>query len=1009
MSKTVVMAMNPLDPSSWEYLEAEEGGVRALIAEHLGTWPAGARIYDGHVAQVCDVTPAAPEDVAALEELEGPIFVVNYPGDPITIIIAVVAVAAVAAAAFLLAPKVPTAALRNTQSSSPNNELSDRTNASRVNGRVPDIFGQVRSTPDLIAVPYKIFQSNQELEVAYMCVGRGRYNVTDVRDDTTPISQIAGASVEVYGPYTSPNSGDAAQLTIGTPIGRPVVTAKRTNSVNGQTLEPPSGASNFSAYCEFIYPDRIVAADYTSNYYYDPSFGEYTDYSIPTDFTQYFSEGGQLSLSTASYTEGATTVSLSGSGYSILSVSATEIVLSYPTSVNGDWNNLDDLTGDMVPSQYATMSSNGVGWIGPFILDLEGTESVLCNFVALNGLYKDDGNNQYAASIQVEVELTPVNAAGVAIGSPETFSGTVVGSATDKETKALTLECNPTFSGRMKVRARRLTDKDTAFKGSVIDEVKWRDCYAIAPVSQADFGDVTTVQSVTRATDGALAVKDRKLNLLATRLLPQRDSAITPVHTNTAWDPITRAISKTGGLTDTWDAVCHSTESYAGSAYFSFLAGSSSPRLMGGITTDPGASTSYTSIDFAIQLDFASYFIYENGAYTGVTGGYSPGDYFSVQYIGNKVIYAVNGEAVRIVDTAAGQTMYMATAFYSIGSALRNATFSALTTTRRAADVLCAMCIDPKIGRRPYDQVDMDNIYTTQYAAEAYFGVAEAAEFSYTFDKADLSFEESAQMVATATFCQAYRRGSLIRLALELPKDDSVLLFNHRNKVPGSETRTVAFGNGENYDGVAYEYVSPDDDAVVTLYVPQGDASAVNPQKIESVGVRSYEQAYIQAWRAWNKIKYQTTSVEFEAMQEADLLVLTDRVLVADNTRPDTMDGDVLAQDVLSLTLSQPVALDAAKDYTAFLQLADGTVEAIAVVQGASDREVVLAEAPAAPLTVDDEASYRTTYAIVGPDNERTATPFLVSEKDPQEGFTVKLKAVNYDARYYANDLDMAG
>ncbi|KAG1245686.1 hypothetical protein G6F65_021099 [Rhizopus arrhizus] len=77
------------------------------------------------------------------------------------------------------------------------------------------------------------------------------------------------------------------------------------------------------------------------------------------------------------------------------------------------------------------------------------------------------------------------------------------------------------------MRARRLTNSDKDFEGSVVDEIQWRDLYACSTVDRAHFGDVTTVQSVTFATDGALAVKERKLNLLVTRKLPRRVSGST--------------------------------------------------------------------------------------------------------------------------------------------------------------------------------------------------------------------------------------------------------------------------------------------------------------------------------------------------------------------------------------------------------------------------------------------------------------------------------------------------
>lgn len=752
MTKTITIVHRPFDLAHPEAVERIEGvtSIREALREAFPRWPSTARIYDGAIAQARDVTPRVPPDVDHLEHLNNEdVFVVVYPGGPVAIIFAVLAVAAVVAT-FLFFPTIPS--LDNQQARSANNQLTDRQNRARPNGRIPDIYGTVRSTPDLIATPYTVFESNQEVEIAYMCIGRGSFDISDVRDDSTLVSSIPGAAVEVYGPGTSPNGG-SPQLTIGSAIGRPVQTAKRITSVNGQVLEP-------------------------------------------------------------------------------------------------------------------------LTWVGPFDIDLRNMNRIQCNIVAVRGMFKDDGD-QTSTSVSVQVEVTPLDSAGIPAGAPITVSGTVVGSATDQDLKGITINVNlGTEYQRARVRVRRTTPLNTSFEGTVVDEVKWRDCYGMAPVTQTDFGDVTTVMAETYATAGALAVKDRKLNMLVTRKLPSR--------------------SGTG-------------------------------------PNDHGFTTT-------------------------------------------------------------------------------------LTATRNAADILCAMALDPVVGRLTggnpprlggTGEVDVPQIYSEVAAIQAYFGLTEAGQFSYTFDEENLSFQEMAQIVGNAVFSQVYRRGSLLRLFFERPQTDSVLLFNHRNKVPNSETRSFSFGSVENHDGVEMRYTDPSDNAVVTLYVPQGDDTALNPFKLEGKGVRGFEHAYLHAWRQWNKLQYRFLTEVFEGLQEADLLVRFNRILSVDTTRSSVMDGDVLEQDGLELRLSQAAVLDPGETYTCFLQLSTGTVEAISVTQGSDEYRVLLEEAPSEPLVVNEGAAYRTGYVIVRDgDDAQIATPMIVTEKKPNDNFTVGVTAVNYDARYYANDLD---
>lgn len=1000
MSFKVTIAHDSLDPNTW--IEHETDDLCALLKEQFEVFPATARIYQGSVAQINDVTPVTHLDIERLQTLDGPFFVIIYPDGPLALIIIIGAIIAVAA--YALAPSapsiqaVPAVAQRNQQTASPNNELSERQNRPRINGRIPDIFGEVRSTPDLIATPYRIFEAGREVEYAYMCVGRGYYDVGDIRDGETLCSNIPGVSVNLYAPYTSPNSGDTPQLTIGGPVNSEVLSVKRSNSVNGQVLRPPNSATLVGVQnIAFGYPGTIrytvvpganpatpgfsslfaegdsltisgavqtavstflvnalvnvvaqatpvpisgyptafqngmliqfsyggvnppttppigleIGATITLTQYVDPAVADYhistitegekfgTDADMSGTYTildvnTYIGQWGGVVFTVLLDDPGAVNpnwdlltygITFYGTGpannrlgisiggiatlpafdldgtYTVVAITEDTIVLNNPAGTNSDWNILDTIAGDVSPPMSPTLSASGNRWIGPFVLDLSSANSVFANFVASNGMYKDDGTTQVASDVDILLEVTPVDSTDTPTGVAETSQIVMSGSSTLKETVAFTLKQTfLNFTGRFRVRATRLTERDTAFTGQVVDEIRWRDVYAVAPVTQTDFGYVTTVHAKTFATSSALAVKERKLSLLATRLLPTRI-----------------------GATSTFDDVT-------------------------------------------------------------------------------------------------------------------------LVATKRADDIFCAICRDNYIGNRRVEELDVDSIYDTVAAVETYFGTTDATEFCYTFDNDNLSFEETANIVAGAVFSVAYRRGNIIKLSLEKETPDSTLLFNHRNKIPGSEKRSVSFGYQDDNDGIEYTYVDPDKDAIITVFLPEA-YPAINPKKIESVGIRNHLQAYFHSWRIWNKIRYKNTVIEFDATQEADLLVRNDRILVADGTRPNVQDGEVLSIATLTLTLSQNVDLTVYASYVIFLQHVDGTVESIGITAGSNANQVILAGAPALSLAVDPEGYTRTAYVIIG-NTESQQTAFLVDEKSPVRGLVSTVKASNYDARYYANDTD---
>jgi len=942
------MIENTLDPEEWQ--ETQTDDVCAFLKMYFnGHWPDTARLYYGQVATAHDVTPYNEDGIRILQTLKDkPIYCVVYPaGGTELFFAAVIGLFVVVTALFK--PAVPNNAMRNQQVSSPNNELSARVNNPRVKGRIPDIFGTVRSTPDTIAEVYSTFSNNQEIEESTMCVGRGAYTITDIRDGDTPVTGIAGTTVEVYAPFANISSGEP-YIRIGTAIPGAPRKVTKSNSVNGQVLRPPND-SKYSGVNDiyFQYPDQInlvttEQVNWTENFMPGDSLqvSNSTFYSQALSLTALVTPvddetfrfpkpaspipavvGDQISMPNAlftvrnasnqviavynlsgTYTIAALSEQVIGSEtytvvklvtpkninpewdkvdqypapapvaviltlvggtkafdldgtYNILSVSAKRIVLSNPIAVNPDWAFVDAMPDDKTPMSSPVLQVSGPKWVGPFSLTVADRNEVLVNLYAQNGLYKDNGRQQYGFKVSVEVLIEQIDSAGNPTGATYTFARDISGSQYNRDSIGITISMKPVFTGPCRVSVRRTSPTDLEFEGSVVDEIKWRDLYAASPFKSNTFGNVTIIRSRTYATAGALTLKERKLNMLATRNVP-------------LW--------------------------------------------LGG-------------------KDFTS----------------------------------------------------------------------TLHPTNDAAEILSAILLDPKIGNRKVAEVDFDSIYHARNLATEYFGTSKAFEFCYTFDSDNMSAEETVTSLAAAVFCQAYRRGNIFKLLFKGSDPDSALLFNHRNKVPRSETRTQNFGYQKDNDSVEYTWTSPEDDVPVPLTLPS-NGSGLNPLKVENIGVRNGLQAYFHACRYWNRIRYENQTVEFEGTQAAHLLILQQRILVADNTRTGTQDGDVIEQDGLLLTCSRAIKTEAGKAYTIYLQLYDASVEAIPVVS-INGREVLLQHPPRLPLVTEFDDVVRTGFVIVANDSTRQDA-FLVTEKEPVDNFTCKVTAVNYDERYWQNDKD---
>ncbi|TPU94864.1 hypothetical protein FJU93_19355, partial [Acinetobacter baumannii] len=128
-----------------------------------------------------EVTPKNAYELKQLDFLPGTFIVIENPKgiDPITLAWIAVAsiVMGVAVALLMPVPSITQTNQNNNQSSSANNELSNRENKTRVNGRIADIYGAAHDTPDLITVPYKVYENNVEVEHVVGCIGRGHYKI----------------------------------------------------------------------------------------------------------------------------------------------------------------------------------------------------------------------------------------------------------------------------------------------------------------------------------------------------------------------------------------------------------------------------------------------------------------------------------------------------------------------------------------------------------------------------------------------------------------------------------------------------------------------------------------------------------------------------------------------------------------------------------------------------------------------------------------------------------------
>ncbi|QAA02725.1 MoaD/ThiS family protein [Escherichia coli] len=105
-----------------------------------------------------------------------------------------------------LAPKPAIANSGGNSVDSPNNSLTGQTNTARVYKAKPDIYGQIRSFPDLIqeSVFEYVHQTSTDGGLKYvtewMCIGIGKYDYESVRYSESSLGSLAGAEFQFYPP-----------------------------------------------------------------------------------------------------------------------------------------------------------------------------------------------------------------------------------------------------------------------------------------------------------------------------------------------------------------------------------------------------------------------------------------------------------------------------------------------------------------------------------------------------------------------------------------------------------------------------------------------------------------------------------------------------------------------------------------------------------------------------------------------------------------------------------------
>lgn len=944
---------NELDPTEFNEKEYE-----CLLKDWLNIreeYPE-ARLYKDSICAQNDVTPKTKEEALQLLHADGDYFVLCHAGDPLTIFLVVVTVlsAALAIYTYMNMPEIPDQA-----SGSGNNSLASRQNKHRTSERVPDIYGKVKSIPDLIAPLYRYYADNVQVEEALLSIGTGYFEIDSdqIKEGETPINTIEGASLSVYEPNTLTTGG--AQIQIGEAFTDAPIVAKQVSSVDGkQKLISPNNA--MKVYKGVSFNGNTVSVSGSTvqgkldKYSWDSITAAflYQSQNAYADFNDHFVNGEQIIIENAIYgsapnsnISGTTDVSAAG----ILTI-ASSVNISDPDSykkIRISSLTIDDpVEGQLnLAGEYSVSSITKTGSTGAWFYEVELASSYMETNINF-GRMSTDGTGILSAVLTDHDENIDLSGT-YTISSVSANDITLVNPAS----------VNPDWLLLSSLTQQQIADmfgRSITFKGTSENFIGW-------------------YYAGNKDTEGMM------LNFLAANGIYEGDRAkqvAIEVHYQQVVDGVpTGQIYKTGLV----------------------MQGKANNR-------DQVGATVRETLPFTGQFRFRAKRINDNGSSANLIDDVVFESAYSF-YETKKLAYEYD-TTIRLKRLAIGSgtnaselNLPVTRKLYSYRDGIQSAE---RIPTSNFADIIINMALDPFIGRFDISEIDVQSLYEVSDEIEVYFGTPKACEFNYTFDNKESSYQEMAFAVAEAVFCTARQENGKHFFTFEKETPNSLILFNHRNIKPESPNKARLFGTQEEYEGIEFKWRDEDDDyAEAVIKLPHDGLS--NYKTIESNGVTNAVQAHLLAHRAWNKLRFNRKNIEFTAYGEADLVTRNDRIAVVDDVFKMLGSGEVEAQNNTVLTLDNDVNLEEGESYVIHLQLKDGSVDVINIVDQLNSNQVQLARIPLMPLVIGKVVS--ATYSITKT-SDRESEAYLIQEKSPSGTFETGITAIKYDRRYYSNDKD---
>jgi hypothetical protein len=418
--------------------------------------------------------------------------------DPVTI--ALIAGALLAVASFALIPKLPPTPESTSPNSSPNNRLTGQTNVARAYQAIPDVYGRRRVWPDLIQPSTVEYISNVKWLTEWLCVSRGKGTISDIKFADTPLSGMEGASWVAYEPGavppappggTAPPAPPTPTPPPGVPAGYPEALTTRLAGVTESFAAPDADGQELSRSATYAAVATNWLIDITVG---SPSTNIVIEAYDSIAYNQI--RASSLPLTCSFDFQAPAYAPISGTITSIsTSAGVVTIGISLASSLSSGLPRKVTIHPAGTPPVVA---------VGPFILPIDDATRIAFNTVFLRGL---------KGTVSILAEWEQVDSGGTPVpGTDESQTFDFIDDTFDQ--RFFTSVISPTAgAGRYSIQFTRQDTPNAAGD----DVAKLEAVFAQRYLDIKDLPGVTVIRVITKATEQATSLRDRKFNCIFER------------------------------------------------------------------------------------------------------------------------------------------------------------------------------------------------------------------------------------------------------------------------------------------------------------------------------------------------------------------------------------------------------------------------------------------------------------------------------------------------------------